>query len=201
MTFRILTVCTGNVCRSPQAEQLLRARFEALGVGVEVSSAGTYALVGDAMPTAAAALSREFGGEPTGHAPRQLTRDLVSEADLILALAREHRSAVAKLVPLASRKTFTLREFARVLEKTVALSVNREAGDEGAPAIDVPEAGDLGAWLALAQRYRGWFGGSPDDDDVIDPFRRSANIYRLSAEQIVPAVTTITSVTSGATPS
>ena len=113
MTFRILTVCTGNICRSPLAEQLLRR--ELAGVDAVVSSAGTGALVGHPMADRAAAYSRRLGGEPDAHAGRQLTSALLRESDLVLVATRRHRKAVVELLPRASRSTFTLREFARLL--------------------------------------------------------------------------------------
>ncbi|MEM6902303.1 MAG: low molecular weight phosphotyrosine protein phosphatase, partial [Pseudomonadota bacterium] len=51
MTYRILCVCTGNICRSPTAEGVLRAKFAAAGLGhqVEIDSAGTHGYhIGDA---------------------------------------------------------------------------------------------------------------------------------------------------------
>jgi protein-tyrosine phosphatase len=177
VTFRILTVCTGNICRSPQAEQLLRTALADTDADVEISSAGTSAMVGYEMPQQASALSREFGGEPSGHEPRQLTKQIVEQADLILTMAREHRSAVAKLSPAASRRTFTLREFARAI----------------APTEDAerPTPNDWPAWVALAAARRGYVAAGPEDDDVVDPFRRSEATYRRSIEQIAPAVESI----------
>ena len=60
MSFSILTVCSGNICRSPLAEQLLRVGLTDLA-GVTVSSAGTIALVGEGMPAEAQALSVRYG--------------------------------------------------------------------------------------------------------------------------------------------
>lgn len=153
--------------------------FATTDLDVAVSSAGTLALVSESMPTDASALSREFGGDPSHHVATQLSRELIVESDLVLTMAREHRGSVARLVPFASRKTFTLLEFARILD--------------GLPsAIEVlPPAGDLAAWLAQVSSHRGYFGVSSTADDVIDPYRRSAATYRRSIEQIAPAVATI----------
>jgi protein-tyrosine phosphatase len=190
MPFRILTVCTGNICRSPQAEQLLRAGFETARAAdaawelPHLSSAGVHAFVGEAMPAPAAGLSREFGGNPDSHVARQLTRELVEGSDLILAMAREHRGAIARLSPKASRYTFTLRELARIVR----------ASDE---ADVVPAPGDFAAWLAHAARFRGYHAGTLEEDDVVDPYRRADEVYRESAEQIVPAVRAIVGATIG----
>ncbi|TRY16462.1 low molecular weight phosphatase family protein, partial [Tessaracoccus rhinocerotis] len=75
----MLFVCTANICRSAYADVVARSA----GVpGVEFSSAGTRALVDQAIDPPRAANVR--AGDPTAHRARQLTRDLVSEADLIL---------------------------------------------------------------------------------------------------------------------
>ena len=50
-----------------------------------------------------------------GFVAQQLTRELVRDASLVLALTRKHRSAVVRLEPAALRRTFTLRELARLL--------------------------------------------------------------------------------------
>jgi protein-tyrosine phosphatase len=180
MPFRILTVCTGNICRSPQAEQLLRKGFADAGVdNIEVSSAGTMALVGEPMPEHAAALSREFGGDPSGHRARQLTKEMVEQQDLILAMAREHRGTVAKLSPRASLKTFTLLEYARILDGL------------GELASELLEGSTHQQILALARERRGYYGASSDADDVVDPYQHSDATYRRSAEQIAPAARTV----------
>lgn len=187
MTFRILAVCTGNICRSPQVEQLLTASFiRASGKWPlwpipEVASAGTFAMIGERMPHQASELSKEFGGSPADHAGRQITHELVESADLILALAKEHRSAVARLVPRASRKSFTLREFALIC--TSALQ---------SQSADVPGRGEVAEWLRYASTHRGMVAVTNLEGlDVVDPFRRSDSTYRTSALQIVDAISEI----------
>jgi len=55
--FTVLMVCTGNICRSPVAERLLRAQTEAVGLPVVVHSAGTQSMVGHGMTPEAAHLA------------------------------------------------------------------------------------------------------------------------------------------------
>jgi protein-tyrosine phosphatase len=185
-SFRILTVCTGNICRSPQAEQFLRTSFiDAHSVNSRwdlprVTSAGTHGLEGATMPEEAAALSRSMGGDPSVHRSRLLTSDLINESDLIIAMSREHRAAVARLVPSASRFTFTLKELSRALVG----SVPRILADSGA----VPSPGDFLGWTAVAARNRGIFGATPAEDNIEDPYRRSTAAYERSALEIRSAV-------------
>lgn len=186
--FRILVVCTGNICRSAQAEQLIRARiakrFPGIQSSVEVESAGTGAMVGAGMPAEAAALSEYYGGAPTDHIARQLTIDHVRAADLVLAMASEHRSAAVRLLPRASRTVFTLIEFAALLE-------NAEGNYSASPAaFSAAEVADkLRSAVKLASGRRGYltqeYGANTD---VVDPYRRGNEVYAESARQIVEAL-------------
>jgi protein-tyrosine phosphatase len=186
--FTILTVCTGNICRSPMAEQLLNAGL-AGWPEIVVASSGSSALVGNGMPAEMQALSREFGGlRPEVHVARQLDVAQVREANLVLALSREHRRAIAELLPRSTRYTFTLREFARL--------VNGLSDDDLAPISEVPAhdlVGRLNALVEVAASRRGMVAPPeiPEDDDVIDPYRRPDEVYRQSVDQLVPAVSII----------
>jgi protein-tyrosine phosphatase len=182
MTFRILTVCTGNICRSPLAEQLLRARLASLDV--KVKSAGVSALVGVGMPDPALALATRLGvTDAASHVAQQVTADLVRGADLVLAMSREHRRALVELTPAATRKTFTIRELANIAAGISDDELRSEV-------VGTTEAADaLRAAIGLASALRGVVEPlpSPDDLDVIDPYRQSAAIYEQSASQLAPA--------------
>jgi protein-tyrosine phosphatase len=180
--FRILTVCTGNVCRSPMAERVLRhelaQRFDGEAATVEVSSAGTGALVGSAMTDPTQALVRALGADAEGHEARSLAESLVAEADLVLAMTRAHRGAVVSLVPRATRRTFTLREAARLASLV--------APDE---LPDAPLADRLRAYVPALAARRGFVPVEhPGDDDITDPYRQSDAVYAAMGEELVPAV-------------
>lgn len=176
--FRVLFVCTGNICRSRIAEQVFRERFGS--DEVVFASAGTYAMVGSEMPEQAEAISRQLGGAADGIRSRQLVSSLVEESDLVIALTREHRSEIVRTLPRASRYTFTLREGARLIESLVTddLSIMPEA--------DVALPDRLRAFVPLlaVQRSVAERPDDPADDDVIDPYRRSQETYDLSGSQI-----------------
>ena len=114
--FRILVVGVGNISRSPLVERHLRHQLDqALGDAagaVEVSSAGARAISGAIMSVPAALELERVGGTPNGFAARQLTRELMREADLVLTATRALRSRVLEDEPAALRRTFTVREFA-----------------------------------------------------------------------------------------
>ncbi|WP_307805132.1 low molecular weight phosphatase family protein [Microbacterium sp. BLY] len=180
----ILTVCTGNICRSPLAEVLLRQRLEALGV--RVHSAGTHALEGHGMPEEALELAARAGADPAAaaaHRARYLVEPYLADADLVLTMAREHRSAVVKMMPGALRRTFTLREFARL-----ASTLSTEEAQEAARQSDGSPRDRFTAVLRAVGEQRGLTPAPPEDDDVIDPYRRSRETYALSAAQLTPAL-------------
>jgi protein-tyrosine phosphatase len=179
----VLMVCTGNICRSPLAEQLLRARFAAVGIPAVVHSAGTSALVGYEMTPEAASLSQRYGGDPGGHAARQLTADLINGADLVLTATREHRAVTVSLVPRALRRTFTLNQFARLI---VAVEPAEPAG----PVDRVAATETLRDFIATIAATRG-FAPPPvraDSDDIVDPFGQSKAIYDRAGQAIDDAV-------------
>lgn len=95
----VLTVCTGNLCRSPLAEVLLRRALQAAGVSdVSVSSAGMYPAHGLALPDATLAAAARRGLDLTAHVPRALDLDELARAELVLCASRRHRARVLALL-------------------------------------------------------------------------------------------------------
>ena len=97
--FEVLVVCTGNICRSPMGEQVLRRAFAEAGLdgAVTVSSAGTgdWHIGQGAQPGAERVLAE--AGYPTTHAARQITPSMVNGAGLVLAADRGHLRALRRL--------------------------------------------------------------------------------------------------------
>lgn len=85
---RILVVCTGNICRSPLAEALLRR--ELAGRGIEVASAGTSAMVGWPADVMSVAVAADHGLDISAHRAQQASTALLAASDLILTLDGGH---------------------------------------------------------------------------------------------------------------
>ena len=99
----ILMVCTGNICRSPMAEGLLRQLLDRKS-GVpraRIVSAGTYGLDGEPAAPFAIQAASEMGVDITGHRARSLDREMVLRADLILAMEPFHRDIILRALSAA----------------------------------------------------------------------------------------------------
>jgi low molecular weight protein-tyrosine phosphatase len=173
---RVLSVCVGNICRSPVSEFLLR---EELGDKVDSTSAGTHALVGDPVYPPMAARLDGLGVPHRGGGARQVTEAILRQADLIVTMTRELRSRVVELAPATVRRAFTLAEFAAI----VAAS----------PRPAMPPAGraELIPLIAAASAQRSAVAGHGVELDIADPYRRQDADYALAFEQIRRCVSTI----------
>ena len=107
---KILFICTGNVCRSPMAEGLLRHMLRGRD-DIQIASAGLGALDGLRVTDVAAEVVAELGVDITSHLSQSLNSDLVNQADFIFVMTRQHQDALQTLFPSASEKTFLTREF------------------------------------------------------------------------------------------
>ena len=181
---RILTVCTGNICRSPVAERLLQAGLDEVQPGAfEVRSAGTRAMVGDPVQPPSAEIIRSYGGTPDGFAARQLTPKLLKDADLVLAMTTQHRGAVMQMDPSLLKRTFTIREFARMLQVLEQRDAPAAVADLPAFWRGLPARAAAVRHLALAPEA--------SDNDVIDPYRRGQEQYNQMEDELAPAIQTI----------
>jgi len=108
---KILFVCTGNTCRSPMAEVMMRRLLEERGVKeIQVRSAGTGAYDGAPASEGAYLVGLENGIDLSAHRAQRLTRELVSESDLILAMSPSHRDQAEDLG--GGEKVFLLGAYA-----------------------------------------------------------------------------------------
>ncbi len=111
----ILFLCTGNICRSPMAEALFRHAVRGRG-DFRVLSAGIGAMDGHPPSHYSVLAMRELGMDISHQRSRQLTVELVKQADYIFGMTHGHVDTVGLLYPAAAEKTFLLREFDDTLE-------------------------------------------------------------------------------------
>ncbi|MEX1664439.1 low molecular weight protein-tyrosine-phosphatase [Zhongshania arctica] len=103
----ILMVCIGNICRSPSAEYLLKHKL-AHKPNTIIHSAGLGALVDKPIDPSAGQLLIDNGVDASEHRARQLTTEMLLQADLILVMEQRHIKGVTDLAQQVSGKTFLL---------------------------------------------------------------------------------------------
>jgi protein-tyrosine phosphatase len=104
----ILILCAGNLCRSPLAESLLRARLAREGKRIEVGSAGLVAALGDPADEMTRVVAAGHGLDLEAHRSRPVDAGLVQWADLILVMEQVHRHHLVGMFPAAAGKVYLL---------------------------------------------------------------------------------------------
>ncbi|NEG69569.1 low molecular weight protein-tyrosine-phosphatase [Bifidobacterium choloepi] len=105
--YTVMTVCTGNICRSPMGEIILRAEFERRGLGdrVVVKSSGVSdEEYGNPIDRRAVKVLREHGYElPASHFAHRITREEIAETDLFLPMTASHMWSLMRQLPGSKR--------------------------------------------------------------------------------------------------
>ena len=190
--FRLLLVCTANECRSVFAASALTS--QAVGFAWAVASAGTEVVAG----TAACGLT---GLADSEHRSRPVSAELVSAADLVLSMERQHRTRIAEVLPAARRRSFTLVEAVRFAEIVAASLVGeRPSGDFQAllPAdwSRAAEADRLRWLVSEMHEARSYF--DPVQGDIADahgdnapPHEHVFNEITAGVEQLTRAISRV----------
>jgi len=100
----ILTLCIGNICRSPLAQVLIAREFPER----EVWSAGLGALVGEPADPMSIRLASEQGLDLRAHRAQQVNNFMCLRADLILVMEQDHRAELERRYPHVRGKVFCL---------------------------------------------------------------------------------------------
>ena len=115
---KVLVVCTGNTCRSPMAEGWLNHKLA--GKGWVAESAGVAGWGGGCASSEAVAVMREIGIDISSHRNRAITRALVNEAAIILAMTDGHRREIERHFPEAAAKVRLVKSFGAAPAEDVA---------------------------------------------------------------------------------
>ena len=162
-------VCTGNLCRSPMAEVLLRHSVTERGCeGIEISSVGTWAYYGRPATEEAIATMAERGADLTAHLSRPVEVAELREADLIVAMTSVHVRELANLAPDVSDRVVLLKEL-------------REIQSESLGADSTPE--DKVRALLTGQRPK-----RRRDLDLDDPMGMPIGAYERCAGELAEGV-------------
>ncbi len=157
MTYRVMTVCTGNICRSPMAQIVLRDRFEAAGLGdlVVVDSSGVSDEEhGNPVDRRARSVLAAHG-YPTGdgHRAHRVTATELTSRDLLLPATAQHARALRRLAP------------AEVADRIVML----RRFDPAAPVVGPGEPEHV---LDIDDP---WYGGMQDFEDCLAQIEAAAD--------------------------
>ncbi|WP_337832982.1 arsenate reductase/protein-tyrosine-phosphatase family protein [Pseudonocardia sp. TMWB2A] len=179
--FRVLVVCTGNICRSPAAELLMRSILVGRLGGreasrVEVSSAGVAAVVGAPMHPLSRAQLAPWGLDSRAESfrGRQLDDSVVRGVDLVLGANVRHRSRVLERYPHLLDRTFALREFARLATAADTMDLPPDLVKRGHGLVE------------LVRSMRGTV--PPADDSLPDPMGGPEQAHRDAVRLIFKAV-------------
>lgn len=151
------------------AQALLARGLAEVGVDAQVGSAGLLEEGYGATPKGVEVMAA-LGVDTSEHVSRTLSVELIGEADLVLAMARDHLRAVVEMAPTAWPRTFTLKELVRRCERHGP----RMRGEPLSGYLDRVHEG-----RALADSV-----GTSPDDDVADPIGRSVDVYSATAAEL-----------------
>lgn len=184
MSVRIMTVCTGNICRSPYAQFALAHALDAVRPGVfEITSAGTHAMTGDPVDPKSAGILDSRGIAHDGFAARQVNERLLADVDMVLPLEVNHRKLVLSYAPRLLKRAYTLKELARLLDA----ADEREPWTQRLAGLTTPEE-RWGALPSNLARERGRSRVADGVDNIADPYQKRQAAFDEMAREVDAAI-------------
>jgi protein-tyrosine-phosphatase len=111
---RILFVCTGNTCRSPMAESIMKHKLKEKSItNIRCSSAGIFADVGKSVSKGAKESLKKLGIKPVGSKARQANGKVLKRYNLVLCMTAAHKDALKQF---AHKNIFTIAEFTKTAD-------------------------------------------------------------------------------------
>ncbi|MFG2606782.1 low molecular weight protein-tyrosine-phosphatase [Streptomyces sp. NPDC048514] len=160
MTYRVCFVCTGNICRSPMAESVFRARVTEAGLGdlVETDSAGTGGWhEGEAADPRTVSVLEEHGYDAE-HVARQFQPSWFARLDLVIALDTGHLKTLRRLAPTEedARKIYLLRSYDPGTGDDLEVPDPYYGGRDGfEECLEMVEAASVGLLAAVREQLEG----------------------------------------------
>jgi protein-tyrosine phosphatase len=114
--YRLLFVCSGNICRSPMAEVLAKAYLARRGREIEVQSAGTLGIEDAPADPSAVAVCGEIGLNLTGHRSQGISKELIDWADYVLVMQFHHAATLRERFPEVGERLLMLGTLGDTLE-------------------------------------------------------------------------------------
>lgn len=167
-------VCTGNLCRSPMAEGVLRDAALRRGCSIDVSSVGTWAYPGHEATAEAVEVLRGRGIDISAHRSRPLEPNELADADIVVAMTSVHRREILGMAPEVEGKLILMKELV-------------ELAPEGA----LPDAAEARLERLLGASRPKWRRALDLDDPIGKPigaYERTVAEIELGIEVLVEAL-------------
>lgn len=180
MAYSILVVCTGNICRSPMGEVVLRSRLADANIGeFEVASAGVSTEEsGNPIDSRAASVLREHGYDlPSSHCAHRATADELRNADLVLAMTTGHARSLRRMMNEAGADTSKLHLW-REFDGTTPIAPNGAFGAggplEGVEKVKPGRSSDFYTSNGVLDVPDPWYGDRGGFYDTLEIVERGA---------------------------